>query len=403
MRSLAFVIAASFAALLFAPSPSFADAAFIARLETLLKQNPDNANLWFYLARAQAAEGNAKASVEALEKVAALGDGYLPPPGDFEKVWSDPAFQAQRAKMEAKLPRLDYAPAAFELEDRAFLPEGITYDPGSASFLVGSILQKRVVRVAPGGGGPKPFAPGVKLDAVLGLALDSPRRLLYVVSTNALTGPDEKSRRNEVVVIDLEGDVEVRRLKFPAALQLNDVAVARGGRVFVSDSGAGAIYEIPPRSGEPKLLVPAGGLPGANGLAASPDVKRLYVAHSTGVAVVNLADNSVKRMPVPARETVAAIDGLYEWQGQLIGVQNITTPGRLILMTLSADGLAISKVQTLLSHHHPSLDEPTTGVVTSHGFYLLAATGVSRMDAKGVIEKPDLVPRPVVLRIPLPR
>ena len=102
-------------------------------------------------------------------------------------------------------------------------------------------------------------------------------------------------------------------------------------------------------------------------------------------------------------ENLAAIDGLYEWQGQLIGVQNVTTPGRVIVVSLSKDGSTVEQVKTLLSHHHNALDEPTTGAIGRDGFYLLAATGVSRFNRDGKIERPESLPAPTVLRIPLPR
>jgi hypothetical protein len=191
-------------------------------------------------------------------------------------------------------------------------------------------------------------------------------------------------------------------VEVPSAVQLNDVAVARGGRVFTSDSGGGAIYEILPE-GPPRTLVGPDQLRGANGLAASLDAKHLYVAHSTGLAVVDIETGAWKKVAMATKENASAIDGLYEWQGQLIGVQNVTTPGRVILITLSADGGTVTKIQTLLSHHHNALDEPTTGVVTERGFFLLAATGVTHYNERGEITDPDKVPRPAVVRIPLPR
>jgi hypothetical protein len=57
----------------------------------------------------------------------------------------------------------------------------------------------------------------------------------------------------------------------------------------------------------------------------------------------------------------------------------------------------------MLSHHHTALYEPTTGAVTPNGFFLLAATGVSHYNREGAIERPDAIPPPTVLRIPLPR
>ena len=375
----------------------------IASIEGLLKERPNDPTLWYYLSRFQAQAGDRAASIAALEKVLAIGNGFLPTrDGGFEKIWEDKAFQAVRAKLEAKLPRLDYAPIAFELEDRAFIPEGIAFDAHSRDFFLGSVSQKRIVRVGPGGMTTTFAGPSSEIDPILGLAVDSPRRTLYAVSTSALTDAGEARRRNAVLEFNVDNGRLLRRVDIPAARQLNDVAVASGGRVFASDSASGAIYEIP-REGEVRELVAPNIVRGSNGLAASPDARRLYVAHSTGIASVDIARGTVKRMAIPAGETVAAIDGLYEWQGQLVGVQNITTPGRVILMTISPDGEAITKVQTLLSHHHNALYEPTTGVVTDRGFYLLAATGVSHFNRAGEIERPEELHKPTVLRIPLPR
>ena len=374
----------------------------IAAIEGLLKERPNDPTLWFYLARFQAQLGERAAAVSALEKVLAMGNGFLPVRDQFEKVWDDKAFQAVRAKLEAKLPRLDYAPTAFELDDRTLIPEGIGYDAHSKDFFVGSISQKRIVRVGPGNAVSNFAGPSAEIDAILGIAVDSPRRVLYAVSTSALTEAGEAQRRNAVLVFNVDNGRLLRRVDIPAARQLNDVAIARGGRVFASDSASGAIYEIPPE-GDVRELVAPNVVRGANGLAASPDARRLYVAHSTGIAAIDIARGTVKRMTVPQGETVAAIDGLYEWQGQLLGVQNLTTPGRVILMTLSPDGETITKVQTLLSHHHNVLYEPTTGAVTERGFYLLAATGVTHFNRQGQIERADALHKPAVLRIPLPR
>jgi hypothetical protein len=111
----------------------------------------------------------------------------------------------------------------------------------------------------------------------------------------------------------------------------------------------------------------------------------------------------VKRVENATRETIAAIDGLYEWQGELIGVQNVTNPGRVILMTLARAGDSVVRVRTLLSHHHNRLDEPTTGAIRDSDFLLLAATGTARFNAKGTIDDPATVPKPTVVRVLLPR
>lgn len=376
----------------------------VAAVEKLLQQRPADATLWFFLARSHARLGDAAACVAALEKVNELGDGFLPARGDFARVWDDAAFQAVRRKLEARLPTLDYAPTAFEIDDRSLMPEGIAYDAPSRSFFVGS-AQRRVLRLAAEPGAATEFAGAAAgLDAVRGLAVDAPRRVLYVVSTSALTTQGRNKRRNAVVAFDIDSRRLLQRHDLPEAAQLDDVAVALGGRVFATDSASGAVYEIAVKGpGPAREVLEPGRLDGSNGLAASPGGDRLYVAHSTGLAVVNTADGTMKRVENRTRESVAGIDGLYQWQGQLIGVQNVTNPGRVILMTLTPDGDALTRVTTMLSHHHNALDEPTTGAIAGDNFYLLAATGISRFNSEGRIDNPETAPTPRVVRIPLPR
>jgi hypothetical protein len=398
---LAFFLAAAL------PAPA-QDAAAIARaraaIQEALRQRPDDATLHFFMARVDAASGDARAATEELATAGKLGDGFLPAkPLGFEKVWDDPGFQAERARMEARLPRLDYAPNAVELEDRGLLPEGMAYDAPSESFFVGSIAERKIVRVSRDGTVKDFTVEGAGMDNVLGLAVDAPRRILYAVSTSALTVEGRKSRRNAIFAYDVDSGRLLHRMEIAGAIGLNDVAVAAGGRVFTTDSGSGAVYEVFPDK-EPKAWAAPGELPGANGLAASADASRLYVAHNTSIAIIDIARGGItKRIANATRENVAAIDGLYQWHGQLIGVQNVTTPGRVVLMSLSADGATITAVKTLLSHHHNALDEPTTGAPTDRGFFLLAATGAAHYNAEGKIDDPGSVPKPTIVRVLLPR
>jgi hypothetical protein len=375
------------------------------QIEQLLKQRPTDATLWFYLSRFRAEAGDTPGAVTAMEKVAELGEGFMPAPHlGFARVWDDPAFKAIVARIEAKLPRLDYAPRVFELEDRELIPEGLAYDARSNSFFMGSIAKRKILRID-GNHAVTEFAgAAADLDAILGIAVDGPRRRLYAVSTSALTEEGGKRLRNAVVAFDIDTGKLVQRYNFPSARQLNDVTVALGGRVYVSDSASGAVFELG-KEGAPRELVPANQIRGTNGLAPSPDAKRLYVAHSTGLAVVDTASGAVKRVANGTRESIAGIDGLYEYQGDLIGVQNVTTPGRVILISLSKGGEEVAAVRTLVSHHHSGLFEPTTGAVRvdNGSFYLLAATGVTHFDRQARITDPDAIPNPSVLRALLPR
>ena len=401
LLSLAFPLAAQAPANVAPPAaPDAAALRAVASLADLLGQRPEDATLWFYLSRAQVRAGQLAAAIDSMRNVSRFGDGFLPTRDDFAAVWDHAEFRELRARMEERLPRLDVAGTAFTIEDRTLIPEGIAYDAPSRSFFVGSILQHKVMRIEEDGVIADFVGLSGDLDAVLGLAVDAPRRVLYVVSTNAIADVADAKRRNAIVAYDVDSRRLLQRYDVPGARQLNDVAVAPGGRVFTTDSASGAVYEIAVKGpGPTHAIVPPGGLRGSNGLAASPDGKRLYIAHATGLAVADLASGELRRVENPTRETVAAIDGLYQWHGELIGVQNVTTPGRVIRITLSPAGDAITSVKTVLSHHHPLLDEPTTAAPTDHGLFILAATGVGHYNRKGLVERPETVPKPTVLRV----
>lgn len=364
-----------------------------ARLET----RPDDPTLHYYLAAAEFAEGDKAAGLTALAEVARLGNGFLPIRDiGFEQVWDDPDFQKLRDRLERKLPRVTTARELFRL-DKGLIPEGIAYDAVTRSWFVGSIALRKIVRVDSTGKVSDFSRPG-ELGQVLGLAVDLPRRRLHAVSTSVIAG-DTAATRNRIVSYDLVSGALARSVVVAGAGQLNDVAVGPGGDLFTTDSRDGGVYRIHSDSGAIDSLVT---LPGVNGIAVSADDAALYLAHSTGIARFELATGNVlPRIGVPQGETIAAIDGLYLEGGSLIGIQNLTNPGRVIRARLTPDGKGVERVETLLSHHHPAIDEPTTGAIVGRTFTLLATTQVARFQPDGTIRSPATLKQPVILSIPL--
>src|SRR5436190_867522 len=121
MRALALSLLCAFLFLPRLASSQDADAAKrrIEAVEAILKQRPEDATLHFFLARAKCEAADIAGCIASLEDTERFGDGFLPPRDGFESAWKDARFQQVRARMEARLPRLDYAPTAFELDDRS--------------------------------------------------------------------------------------------------------------------------------------------------------------------------------------------------------------------------------------------------------------------------------------------
>lgn len=375
----------------------------IAAIEGLLKQRPNDPSLYFYLASFQSQAKRRDAALASLEKALELGDGFLPGSHfGFDNLLADPGFAAVRAKFYAALPRVDSAPVAFTIDDKGMGPEGIAYDPVTKDFFVGSITRKSVVRIGANGKA-RPFSrPGDGLEQVLGVAVDAKRRVLYAVSTNALVRA--LPRHNSVMAFDLKNGRRIAQYSVPDAQQLNDVAVAPDGNLYATDSASGGVWKLAAGTSavvKPELLIKPGTIRGANGIAVTPDGKALFVAHSTGVVRADPVSGQVERLAIPPRQTVSAIDGLYVWEGDLVGIQNITNPGRVIRMRLNPEETAITRVDTLQSHHNPAFHEPTTGAIAGGAFYVLGTTQLPQYNDKGELQDMGVLKKPLIVKVPL--
>jgi len=374
----------------------------LAALERAAAREPDDPVLTYLLAVYRARSGDGDGALEALEQALAKGDGFLPSAELFPSLSEDRRFAVLRARFERRLPRTSGAATKVTLNDRTLIPEGIAYDAETRRLYVGSIARRGVFRIDAAGRLTPLSRTKDDLDAILGLAIDAKRRRLYAVSTSALTERGRAALRNAVKIYDLDRAILLQSIAVQEAQQLNDVAFSPDGTLLVTDSAAGAIYRIDPATASVATIVKPGGAPGANGIACAPDGKHAYVGASRRPLRVNLSTGEVVPLLLPPRQNAAAIDGLYWHDGALIGVQNVTTPGRVIRLVLAPDGYRVTDVQTLLSHHHPAILEPTTAAIATDGLYVLTRTYVTRFGDQGAIEREDTVKPAVILRVPLP-
>lgn len=375
----------------------------IAALRAELELRPEDPTPHYMLAYYLNVSGRTEEAFRALERTLELGDGFLPTPEiDFPNLSADPRLLALVRNFAAALPRTPDAPLAFTIPDPKLIPEGIAHDPVARDFFVGSGPQRRIVRIRPDGSQSDLSRPEDGLFAVLGMAVDAPKRVLYAVTTNAFLDRGNAPRHSRIVAYDLERGVKAADWTVPDAKGLNDVAVGPDGVLYTTDSEQGMVWRLSSVSGHVAPLVPPQSIYGINGLALAGDGRHLYVAHTLGVTRITLADGTRTLLKIPARQTIAAMDGMYWWRGWLLGVQNITTPGRVIAARLASDGVTVTEVRTLQSHHHPLFATPTTGAIARDGFHVLARTQLFLYDpARGYTAPEKLLP-PAVIRVPLP-
>src|SRR5205085_12296515 len=128
---------------------------------------------------------------------------------------------------------------AFTFSGPGLLPEGLTYDPATDAFFVSSVRERRILRLDKARV-PRPFADRAQgLWAAMGMAVDAPRRRLWV-ATSALSEMKDATPADEgrsaLVALDLASGRAVARYDLPRDRPhvLGDVIVAPSGDVFTT-------------------------------------------------------------------------------------------------------------------------------------------------------------------------
>ena len=377
--------------------------ATLERIQTLRKERPNDGALAFYQAFIHASLGERDAVLELLRSLKGRKLGLIPARGaGFDGVWEDSEFQKIRTELADEEAKTPDAPVAFRLRDPKLIPEGIAYDAKGDHFFIGSVAQRKIV-VTDGKAEPRDFSgPNDKLDTVLGLAVDEPRGHLLAVSTNGFLDEAKTARRNDVLRYDLKSAKMLERIAVPDAMQLNDLVVTHDGTLYVTDSAGGAVFRKKPDEKELKFLGTAGALRGANGIALAAD-GALYVAISTGVARVNIETGEPTRLPQPDTVVTGGCDGLYWHDGDLLGIQNSTNPGRVIRIALEEKGTRIAGLSVLQSHHHSEFQEPTTGAIGRGALHVIANSYVANFQPDGTLKNPDELKPTGIVAVPLKR
>lgn len=293
-----------------------------------------------------------------------------------------PALLAAQAA--ARAPRGKLA-ISFTMPQDDLVPEGMAYDPVTDAFFVSSVAQRKLLRVARDGTATDLIAPGGHgFLAGLGVAVDVERRRLWAVST---AQPDDglfdaaTNHRSAVHVFDLAtGSLLWCHVTAQAdSLGYNDVCILPGGAAAVTVTDRGQVLVYGPDGGAPTALMPAGLLPGANGLCVGPRGDCLYVsAYALGIMRVDMATGAVTAASRPGADfTTVGVDGLYLMPDgrSLVAVQNHLGLDRAARFSLDEAGLIDGC--TVLAARLPLFVDPTTGAVAPDGFHFIADSRVS--------------------------
>ncbi|MBP7622398.1 MAG: hypothetical protein KA763_00390 [Xanthomonadales bacterium] len=367
---------------------------------------PDVPMVIYLRAVAQAANAQNDAAFESLSQLADTGLAFdIDASPAFAALRSEPRFATltQRfAENGAARGVLDLAFTASGLPTD-FVPESIVRDEVNQRWLLGSVRHARIDAVDDRGAAYDFVASGDGgLLSALGMRLVG--NTVWAASAGfAETAGIAKGDigRSGLFEIDASRGAVRRSWMLPDDGQphaLGDVLVL-GSDVYASDSIGGGVYRLDARRESLQPLVAPGLLMSPQGIAEHAG--NLVVAdYPSGLWHVAIGDGAMRKLRTPSPAALTGIDGLYAHAGDLIAIQNGTTPKRILRIVLDEGGNAITRVDVLAQNLF-GWGEPSLATLHDGAFYYIANSQWDRFDANGQLPPPEQLEAPRIMRLPL--
>jgi hypothetical protein len=360
----------------------------IKSLEQFLPRASDRGATLFLLAHDYARLGDQAKALDLLKQCMVLDAGF-DPAGDtaFLALHTNPEYLALVERVRQQNPPVRRARIAFTVAQNDLFPEGLAVDASKRIFYMGSEYHNKIVRLSETGEVTDFVKEGVyDLMPVGGVHVDPADHSVWCA-----TDPGKKDR-SEIVYFDPEGKL-LERYK-PATRGphvLNDLVLHGHSEIYVTDTEGNHVFRFDRASHRFEDLNMGRPVFGPNGINVSGDGNMLFVADDLGVIRVDLRTHEAQDLKPLAHDTMAGIDGLYWYKGDLIGVEYGTGANRVMRWKLSPDQREVKSSETL-ERGTEMVRNPTTGAILDDNFYFMANTGIENLDDGRIIDPAKLEP-----------
>lgn len=360
----------------------------IQAIRALPQQFPEHGAALFFLARLYARLGELQKTMALLKECATLDQGFDPGAARGLRVLQDNAeFQELVEQTRRRYPPVHHARVAFTVRDKDLFPEGLAVDAEKRLFYMGSMHRKKIVKITTSGEVFDFVPEGLYgLNPVGGIRIDPLDHDVWAASDPG------KTRASELLHFDAQGKL-LERYPAPGTgrRDLNDLVLRGDREVYATDSFADLVYRFDRKLHKFTSLKFPRPIFVPNGITLSGDGNLLYVADMLGVIMIDLGTGAAQDVVPGAHNTLAGIDGLYWYKGDLIGVQYGTAAYRVMRWSLAKDGRTVTASE-VLERGTDLVNDPTTGAIFQGNFYFMANTGIYNLENDEIVDESKLAP-----------
>ena len=374
------------------------------KVQSLLNGSPDAIES---VALAYAEFGNTSRALDSLTQFADMGQTDQSLIDGSSKAFASlsglPRYKAILERFDRNKAPISNAELAFELSDPGLVAEDIDYDHQSNTFLITSVLQKKVIRVTASGASTD-FAASPSHWPMLAIKIDRARNLVWATEV-ALDGfslvPKSDWGKSAVLCFDLATGKLRRRIEGPQHSALGDLVLAQNGDPIVSDGAQGGVYRLEQNN---LILINGTDFISPQTPTTLSDSKYILVPdYLRGIALLDLRSGKVEWLTQGTTEITAlnGVDGLYFSRDSLFLTQNGTSPERVIRLSLD-QSLRLIRGSNIIEQSTRTLGDPTHGVIVGGSFYYIANSGWSELDDHGDLKPGSKLTPARIMRFAFP-
>lgn len=293
----------------------------------------------------------------------------LPATEAFERLRADPAFTDILARFDSNKASIGVAQIVAEHAETGLIPEAVA--KRGDGVLIGSVRTGAIMELSDGA-----LTEVLRLEGgVFDVEVVDGGPIAYAVVNNQLAFEAAGARPAEAAFVKVNldtGDVSWKSIAGYGDALLGDVEIAEP-TLFASDSLSPRIFAHAPGRA-PQVLSADDRFVNVQGLAFDRKKGRLFVAdYLTGLFVIDVGNGAVTPLANPSDAHLGGIDGLYFYKGDLIGVQNGTSPQRIVRIDLDRQGTTARNL-SVLQQALPEWNEPTHGFIDGDRFIYIATS-----------------------------